>query len=301
MWRNLKYFTLSLALHILVLLPLLWFAIETEPNTKHEVIELEIKPNSITSGRDEGQKISKYNKDTNDKSKRKSQSDLLQKIFAKSFVQGDIAANSGKSNRQREGSWEESTFSLDDDPNVAWGAGGGTFDRIQDLALMSRFHEKVNNLLFYPGVLARHKIKGIVNTRVVLNNEGDCDWQLTKINSNDAHLRFFILHLIKKTCDENYKKYLGARTSTNIDMSFEFSISEQPTTQELISQNQKVLGNVLFFFRNSQQSVAEWHLGPFTGVFPIPWVNLDFGWLEENFDHYVNNKEQMNEYREVPL
>ncbi|MGZ3797695.1 MAG: hypothetical protein ACXVB1_15090 [Pseudobdellovibrionaceae bacterium] len=248
----------------------------------------------MVSSTGEVQKIQKNNNGLSKKFKRKSQRDLLQKILARSLHE-EIAGTIKKSNRQREGSWEDSGFSLNDDPNVAWGAGGGNFERVQELALMSHFQEKVNSLLFYPAVLAHHKISGLVNTRLVLNDKGDCDWALTKINSNDAHLRLFILHLLKKTCDENYKKYLGTRISTNIDMSFEFSITEQPSTQELIRQNQKVLGNVLFFFRNSQHSIAEWHLGPFTGMFPIPWGSLDFGWIEENFDRYVNHKDPMNE------
>lgn len=299
--RYLKYLSFSLILHILILLQLFWPVTPPKVISKREFIEFEIKPGGSASSPSGSQQKPKNSNHGRANSHRKSSPSLFQKMLAKSFLYGDLPAASGKPNRQREGAWEEGSFSLNDDPNVAWGAGGGTFDRIQELALMSRFHEKVNGLLFYPGVLARHKIKGTVNTRIVLNQDGDCDWHLTKINANEAHLRLFILHLLKKTCDENYKKYLGARTNTNIDMSFEFSISEQPTTQELIRQNQKVLGNVLLFFRNSQQSIAEWHLGPFTGVFPLPWVNLDFGWIQENFDRYVNRKEQMNEYREVPL
>lgn len=84
-------------------------------------------------------------------------------------------------------------------------------------------------------------------------------------------------------------------------MSFHFSISEEPTTDELIQQNQKVMGNVLLFFRNSHQSIAEWHIGPFTGVFPLPMVSVDFGWLQENFDRYVNHREPLKEFlREHP-
>jgi hypothetical protein len=162
---------------------------------------------------------------------------------------------------------------------------------------MDRFHQKVDALLFYPGVLARHKISGTINTRIVLNSEGDCDWQRTKIRAGDPHLRIFILHLLKNLCDENFKKYLGKRETTNIDMSFLFSISENPTTDELIRQNQKIVGNVLLFFRNSHQSVAEWHLGPFTGMFPIPWVSLDFPWIFENFDKYIHHKDPMADFK----
>jgi len=162
---------------------------------------------------------------------------------------------------------------------------------------MNHFQEKVDNLLFYPSILARHGVNGTVNSRIVLDRDGTCNWSLTKIESADPHLRIFILHLLKKVCDENYKKYIGQRVQTNLDMSFAFSISEKPTTDELVRQNQKILGNVLLFFRNSHQSVAEWHLGPFAGMFPIPIINVDFEWLFENFDRYVDHKDPLKEFR----
>lgn len=72
--------------------------------------------------------------------------------------------------------------------------------------------------------------------------------------------------------------------------------TEEPTTEELIRRNQKIIGNVLLFYRNSHQSIAEWHLGPFRGMFPIPWVNVDFDWIIENFDKHVNEKDPVKEF-----
>lgn len=199
--------------------------------------------------------------------------------------------------RGRSGAWEEGSYSGKDDPSVAWGAGSGTFDRVQDLVLMSKFQKKIDAMLFYPGVLARRKISGIVNTRIVLNSKGDCDWHRTQINAAEPHLRIYILHLLKKVCTENFARYTRKRELTNIDMSFHFEISEDRTSKELIETNQSVIGNVLVFYRQSRNSIAEWHLGPLTGVFPIPWVTLDFDWVMEHFESLVEKKDPLGEFK----
>lgn len=279
------------------MLLLIWPRAERKETKPPDIIEFDLTPSAsvVGSGPSPAPSGGRGSKAT---PRKLAPSELVHKFLSQdSPSDGPLTSGKG-ARRQHEGSWEEGAFTKDDDPNVAWGAGGGTFERIQELSLMKRFHEKIDALLFYPGILARQKVSGIINVRIVLNQAGDCDWHLTKINGADPHLRFYILHVLKQTCDENYKKYLRDRVTTNVDMSFDFSISEQPTTDELIKQNQKILGNVLFFFRNSHQSVAEWHLGPFTGMFPIPVVSVDFMWLQENFDKYVNHKDPLKEFRE---
>lgn len=278
------------------MLLLFWSKAEKDIKTLPDLIEFDIKSPASADVLGETPLGSQKGGGSGATSKKFTSRELVHKILSNDYSpDGPLVSGKG-SRRQREGSWDENGYSKDDDPNIAWGAGGGTFERIQDFSLMSRLHAKVDALLFYPGVLARHEISGFVNARIIFNQEGDCEWERTKINAAEPYLRVYILHLLKKVCDENYKNNLGGRVSTNVDMTFQFSISEQPTTEELIRQNQKILGNVLFFFRNSHQSVAEWHLGPLTGVFPLPFVNVDFEWVFENFDKYVNHKDPLQEF-----
>lgn len=283
-----RYFIFSLVLHTL-----LFFSYWRWPVTipafeeKDQVVEIKIER---TNQFVKNQKLAKKKHSRGSQKK-----EWLGKIFPTNVYKSFLNSHDGSESQTSR--WHENGYTLKDNPNVEWGAGGGTFERVRDYTLMKRFHDKVDGLLFYPGVLARHQISGVVNTRIVLDQQGSCNWELTKINANDPHLRIYILHLLKQVCDESYAKYTKERKLTNIDMSFNFSISGQLTTEELIDQNQYIVGNVLAFYRNSQQSIAEWHLGPLTGVFPIPWVGLDFGWLQENFERYVNDKDPLKDYK----
>lgn len=288
-----RYLLASLLLH-LVLILLIWPKTAKEEKSSLDIIEVDLRP--AVSPQVSPSLAGQGRSNSNLSKVKIKQKDLIKKALAYDFSGAGPSGSNKIPPRQREGSWQESGYTDEDDAHVAWGAGGGTFERIQDLTIMKRFHEKVDAILFYPGVLARNKISGFVNTRIVLDAEGQCDWRLTKINAADPHLRVYILHLLKNVCGENFKRYLGGRLRTNIDMSFQFSISEKPTTEELIRQNQKVVGNVLLFFRNSHQSIAEWHLGPFRGVFPLPMVSLDFDWLQDNFEQYINHREPLKEY-----
>ena len=184
-----------------------------------------------------------------------------------------------------------------DDPRAPWGSGGADFKRIEDYRLMTVIREQVDGLLFYPGVLAREKISGTVNARLVLNREGACDWPLTTITSSEAHLKIYILQLLKKLCRFDYGKFVRGRETTNVDLSFLFEITEGDARRGLATQ-EKTVGNVLLFYRGSQQSVAEWRIGPLRGVFPLPYVGLDFIWLKENWEKVVEGKDPLDEFRE---
>jgi len=65
-----------------------------------------------------------------------------------------------------------------------------------------------------------------VNTRFVLNQSGECDWKYTQIKGKEPHLQLYVLDLLKRVCDENFKRYVRERVITNVDISFQFAISE---------------------------------------------------------------------------
>lgn len=280
----------SLAIHFLLFFNSI-FSFSPPPPRSRENIEIELKatPQQASNSR-EKTLVPKQNRQY-----------ALTKKLLNSANFGLNFSLASKANLSASGSWREGAYNKSDDPNVAWGAGGGTFERIQDWRLMKHIHDRVDGLLFYPGVLARRKMTGVVNTRLVINKLGSCEWPLTKIEAANPYFRVYTLHLLKKLCSENFKNVLDDRQLSNVDMTFHFELTEGKRTIDEIADRQYVLGNVLSFYRNTQDSIAEWHLGPFTGVFPIPLVNLDFEWIFENFDKYVNNKDPLGDYRSKSL
>jgi hypothetical protein len=169
-----------------------------------------------------------------------------------------------------------------DDPTARWGeSNGNALGNLADYPLMRMVYERVNGNLYYPGVLANHKIQGMVNARLYVDEFGRCDWHRTTISAADPHLRVFILSVLKDACGQSFARAAVNKKKINIDLSFRFSITEH-NDQDIVNEENRVGGHVLFFFRNSQHSIAEWHLGPFHGLFPIPFVAVDFAWLKEN-------------------
>ena len=189
---------------------------------------------------------------------------------------------------------------LSDNPEDVWGAGSGQLKRIESFGLMNKVYELADGALFYPGVLARHKIQGTVNSRLVLRADGNCDWKRTKISSIDSHLRVFILGVLKNVCQQNFEHYMGGKKLANVDLSFRFAITEynDKNDLEIKEKEQKIIGNVLLFYRNAQHSIMEWELGPFKGVFPLPFVNLNFVWITENWDRIINGVDPLKNYKE---
>lgn len=116
---------------------------------------------------------------------------------------------------------------LTEESRAAWGSGGGDFDRIQDYHLMEFVYEQVDKLLDYPPLFVVHGIEGTVNARLVLDDQGACDWRDSSISSVQPYLRAYVLDVMKKTCRQNFERYLAGRTRTNVDLSFRFATLRQ--------------------------------------------------------------------------
>lgn len=183
-----------------------------------------------------------------------------------------------------------------DNPNAPWGSGSQTFGRIVDYNLYRMLYNQIDGALFYPGVLSRHKIKGTVNARIVIAESGDCNWQKTQIRGEDPYLSLYVLDVLKNVCHANFKAYLGQKTLANADLSFRFDINENDE-KDRSDKEKLIIGNTLLFYRNSHQSIAEWELGPFHGLFPIPAVYLNIPWIQENWDELVHKKEPLDDFK----
>lgn len=195
------------------------------------------------------------------------------------------------------GSSGTTATSFGDDPNAEWGSGSREFTRVVDIGRYTKLYDLIDSHVFYPNVFTKNGIEGVVNARLVLTSEGRCDWRKTRIRSKQGHLQVLVLSILHETCAANLKSFAKAEGSTNLDLSFGFTITEHDD-KGLKDSEKKVVGNVFLFYRNNQQSAIEWQLGPFRGLFPVPFVALDFAWFEENYDRVINSRDPLREFSE---
>lgn len=193
------------------------------------------------------------------------------------------------------------TDTYSDSPNVdnvdtAWGVGGGTFERAKDYLLMKKIYEYVDNALFFPSFFHRNNIQGVINARLVINFEGKCDWSKIKFYGEQPYMKLFVLSVLKSACRQNFKPFLKNRLLTNVDLSFQFELTE-PTNSQIIEKNKYIVGNSLMFYRNSYKSIMEWEFGPFQGIFPVPAIYLNIPWIQENWEKIMYSKDPISEFK----
>ncbi len=285
--KRVFYLSLSFAIHLSLFFAVKLFKIPKTQEKKSILVEL-----SQPTKEEFPQKVNNQTRRGTSASKKISHS----KISLKQF-KSDWPILPPKEVTKKDTSAFSFNETTNDDPSAPWGEGSAHFSRLEDLGLMNRVYANVEQALFYPGILAHHSIEGIVNARLILKDDGHCDWRQTTISSTESHLKVFILSVLKETCTFDFKRYVRGRHITNVDLSFEFELTEH-NDQARIASKKKIVGNVLLFYRNSQHSIAEWHLGPFNGLFPIPLVAVDFGWLQENWEKVIDKKDPLREYKE---
>lgn len=182
-----------------------------------------------------------------------------------------------------------------------WGSGGKDLARLKDYLKMERLKERIEAKLVYPRVLAKRQMQGTVNARLVVDSVGECQWDLSQVNSSQIYLRVYVFTLLKELCREKLvlERQSGQTIATaqtrNLDLSFRFEITEN--NEDYLRDNQQVIaGNVLFFYRNSHQSLGDWHLGPLKGFLALG-ASIDFEWIKENWDRLVNGLDPLQPYR----
>ncbi len=179
-----------------------------------------------------------------------------------------------------------------------WGRGGGNFGEIVNFMQYDRLRQEIRGLLNYPGILARRGIHGTVNTRLAFTDQSQCDWKRIKIESHERYLRVYTLTMLKKLCAFTVIKNLYANREKIIDLSFQFDVINETTPAALQHPSDFIMGNVIAFRRTTPKSMMEYQIGPIRGVWFAPAVALDFPWLIEKWDYYVNGVDPMAPFKE---
>lgn len=179
-----------------------------------------------------------------------------------------------------------------------WGSGGSQFGQIEHYNKFRQLFTHVQGLLYYPPALGRRAISGTVNSRLVFNSEGACNWKKTQISGANPYLKFYSLALLKKLCKFEAIQQIGFTDGQVADLSFAFIITEDFRTYKQDEAADRIVGNVLAFSRTYAKSILEYHIGPLQGLWLVPAVNLDFAWIFENWDKYVNGLDPLREFKD---
>ncbi len=184
-------------------------------------------------------------------------------------------------------------------PNDDWGYGGGDLvGQMEHLPKFQRLFVEVQGLLYYPSKLAYHKVSGTVNLRLRFKGDSQCDLRRSKVYSGHPYLRFYALALLRKLCGLENIRHMGFNETQFVDLNFTFAIQEFQEGSREIQAKEFIVGNVLSFYRSHAASKLEFNIGPLKGYLFAPAILVDFEWIAENWDKYVNGRDPFEEFRE---
>jgi hypothetical protein len=183
-------------------------------------------------------------------------------------------------------------------PEGAWGSHGADFAQYAEhIGDLDQLRQEIEHMLFYPSVLSRRRIKGVINARITFTEDSRCAFKKTRVEGAEPYLRVYVLALIDKVCGLSFVTRMGLREGQKVDLSFNFYISENQVSREHDEQQSRITGNVLTFQRGFTESSLEWELGPIRGVWFEPMVFLNVPWVVENWETYVDKKDPLRDFR----
>lgn len=171
-----------------------------------------------------------------------------------------------------------------------FGSGGGGMKYVKHTLRFDQIIRDVEDMLNYPYPLGKRGIEGTINARLAFDGQGRCDVKRALLSGGSPYLRVYVLALLKKLCALEQTRL---PEPMNLDLSFAFRITdEQPRPDP-----GKITGNVLLFTRTFPKGWAEYQLGPIRGVWFAPVVSLDWPWVVEHWEEWVDGKDPLAAFR----
>ena len=158
---------------------------------------------------------------------------------------------------------------------MPFGFESGNLKRLEFFSIYERIYRAIEGNLVYPSVLASEKIEGTVLVQFLILKDGRVDWRSLKISGN-RYLKIYIVRLLLGMFQSPLptEAVRQLEKPLPVDLIFDFRITESDDPS-LKKQREFVMGQVLAFYRNFQHSSLQWKIGPLSGLFPLPVVNLD--------------------------
>lgn len=179
-----------------------------------------------------------------------------------------------------------------------WGSHAGDLKQLGYFNQYNKIFEELQNMLNYPGILCQHGFSGTVNSRIYFDEHGRCDWPRSKIGGAHPYLRVYSLSLLKKLCSFDSVKQLKIKPPQFVDISFNFNVVSLPQTEKEQASLDRLHGNAIMLYRSCFRPPHQIELGPIT-LDPISQMGfINFPWLFENWDRYVEGKDPFREFKE---
>ncbi len=186
------------------------------------------------------------------------------------------------------------TEGFSDSSTTGWGKAANDLREAVYYLSYKKLYEKIDGVVFYPGVLSYHGHEANVNVQIVMNKEG-CEKPWRYLQSSNAYLRSYVSQMFeRKICKPEFLNQVLSEESRRIDFSFKFELTENEQQPIELS---RIQGNLLFFYRNVQKSKLEWNIGPIKGMGIVPAVSLDFFWLQEKWLEWAESKDSLAEFK----
>jgi hypothetical protein len=179
-----------------------------------------------------------------------------------------------------------------DNPAAPWGEGGGEYGRIVDYSRFERVAHYMDHIVEFPYQLAYRRRGGVINTRVVMDDQGRCHWGESFVRGNDPLLRFYVLTLLKQFCRSSVWRGIRKRKSSNIDFSFHFDLYLKEEVAPMVN------GNVVLFKLPGYQDRGNWRAGPVQGHFMFPtFILLNPTWVVEQWNQIVHDEDPLERFQ----
>jgi hypothetical protein len=178
-----------------------------------------------------------------------------------------------------------------------WGVRGGSLKEMEHFVHYDQLMREIQGLLYYPNALGVRKISGTIHVRLYFTKDSKCDRRRTRAEGHHHYLKFFVLALIQKLCGFETIEHMGFKENQFVDLSFAFVLAERE--DRLDSEKRDAInGNVMRFERIAHDVWYEYRIGPIRGIYGIPYWTLDFPWVLDKWESWVEGRDPLDAFRE---
>ncbi len=178
-----------------------------------------------------------------------------------------------------------------------WGVRGGSLSELEHFVGYDKLMREVQGLLYYPNALEVRKISGTIHARIYFTKDSRCDRARTRVDGHHYYLKFYIMALIQKLCALETVEHMGFRENQFVDLSFAFVLTHREDRLES-EKRDAINGNVMRFERIGHDVWYEYRIGPIRGIYGVPYWTLDFPWVLDKWEMWVEGRDPLDAFRE---